>query len=103
MLRFLGRPSQSQQTASILAGLNGLFKSGMYAEQRSIDLAKAYSAGPQANACRERLVVLGSGWAAASLARHIDTSKFAITVRTQLIIRSALAEFSAQNSPGGVL
>ena len=30
---------------------------------------------------RERVVIVGSGWAAASLAKQVDTSKFAVTVR----------------------
>ena len=36
------------------------------------------------NKQRKKVVILGSGWAAASLAKHVDTSKFAITVRDVL-------------------
>lgn len=33
---------------------------------------------------RQKVVILGTGWAAASLAKHVNTSKFAVTVSTLL-------------------
>ena len=43
--------------------------------------AAAADSQEKASKQRKKVVILGTGWAAASLAKHVDTSIYAITVR----------------------
>jgi hypothetical protein len=61
-----------------VANVMGLFSRKL---QQSI---QSYTTQASRSSSRPRLVVLGSGWGAASLAKNIDTNQFAVTVLSSL-------------------